>query len=166
MSQPAAGSRRKGLLSRDDYLAPPHIPTGQPPKDVLNTIWRKNEVFLDIGSYSIGSFVMMIWPLLLILYFFVPMPRESSSELVLAAYWLIVFCFGFFPILTLLYILYSASSPHTLQPPASRSLRTTEGWQLLDRSLGTGDCRRHCRFLGWPAWQDHPGHAGGRFHQP
>ncbi|WP_313056142.1 DUF6708 domain-containing protein [Pseudomonas lopnurensis] len=105
MSQPEAGTSRKGLFSRDDYLAPPHIPTGQPPRDVLNTIWRKNEVFLDIGSYSIGSFVMMIWPLLLILYFFVPMPRESSSGLVLAAYWLIVFCFGFFPILMLLYIL-------------------------------------------------------------
>ncbi|WP_425354257.1 DUF6708 domain-containing protein [Ectopseudomonas mendocina] len=66
MSQPAAGSSRKGLFSRDDYLAPPHIPTGQPPKDVLNTIWRKNEVFLDIGSYSIGSAVMVIWPALLL----------------------------------------------------------------------------------------------------
>ncbi|ARS47657.1 hypothetical protein PSMEN_04375 [Ectopseudomonas mendocina] len=66
MSQPAAGSSRKGLFSRDDYLAPPHIPTGQPPRDVLNTIWRKNEVFLDIGSYSIGSAVMVIWPALLL----------------------------------------------------------------------------------------------------
>ncbi|WP_047303248.1 DUF6708 domain-containing protein [Pseudomonas fluorescens] len=54
--------RRRGFLSREDYLAPPAIPTGQPPKDVLNTIWRKNEVFLDIGSYSIGSFVMVLWP--------------------------------------------------------------------------------------------------------
>ncbi len=63
---PTAGSSRKGLLSRDDYLAPPHIPTGQPPKDVLNTIWRKNDVFLDIGDYSIGSAVMVIWPVLMI----------------------------------------------------------------------------------------------------
>jgi len=53
---------RKGLFSRDDYLAPPAVPTGQPPRDVLNTIWRKNEVFLDIGDYSIGSFVMLLWP--------------------------------------------------------------------------------------------------------
>ena len=53
---------RKGLLSREDYLAPPAVPTGQTPKDVLNTIWRKNEVFLDIGSYSIGSAVMVLWP--------------------------------------------------------------------------------------------------------
>ena len=63
---PPAGSSRKGLLSRDDYLAPPHIPTGQPPKDVLNTIWRKNDVFLDIGDYSIGSAVMVIWPVFLL----------------------------------------------------------------------------------------------------
>ncbi|QNH76595.1 hypothetical protein GGD92_30375 [Pseudomonas protegens] len=53
---------RQGFLSREDYLAPPAIPTGQSPKDVLNTIWRKNDVFLDIGSYSIGSFVMVLWP--------------------------------------------------------------------------------------------------------
>ena len=57
---------RKGLLSRDDHLAPPAIPTGQPPRDVLNTIWRRNDVFLDIGDYSVGSFVMMIWPVLMI----------------------------------------------------------------------------------------------------
>ncbi len=36
MSQPAAGSSRKGLFSRDDYIAAPHIPTGQLPRDVLN----------------------------------------------------------------------------------------------------------------------------------
>ena len=58
---------RKGLFSRDDYLAPPAVPTGQPPRDVLNTIWRKNEVFLDIGDYSIGSAVMVIWPCLMLL---------------------------------------------------------------------------------------------------
>ncbi|WP_300652416.1 hypothetical protein [Pseudomonas sp.] len=63
---PPAGTRHKGLFSQDDYLAPPHIPTGQPPKDVLNTIWRKNDVFLDIGDYSIGSAVMIIWPVLLL----------------------------------------------------------------------------------------------------
>ncbi|MGE7960166.1 DUF6708 domain-containing protein [Pseudomonas sp. NPDC089530] len=65
MTSATPGSR-KGLLSREDYLAPPAIPTGQTPKDVLNTIWRKNEVFLDIGSYSIGSAVMVIWPSLLV----------------------------------------------------------------------------------------------------
>jgi|GEM_PF-5358716 len=41
---PPAGSSRKGLLSQDDYLAPPSIPATT--KDVLNTIWRKNDVFL------------------------------------------------------------------------------------------------------------------------
>ena len=61
MSTPAAGTTKKRLLSRNDYLAPLPIPTGEKPLDVLNTIWRKNEVFLDIGSYSVGSAVMVLW---------------------------------------------------------------------------------------------------------
>ena len=61
MSTPPAGTTKKRLFSRNDYLAPLPIPTGAKPCDVLNTIWRKNEVFLDIGNYSIGSAVMVIW---------------------------------------------------------------------------------------------------------
>jgi len=80
MTLPPAGSQKKDLFSREDYLAPPAIPTGQPPRDVLNTIWRKNEVFLDIGEYSIGSFVMIAWPMtLLLLAMGVPF-RESLPE--------------------------------------------------------------------------------------
>ncbi|VVP30978.1 hypothetical protein PS903_04264 [Pseudomonas fluorescens] len=66
MSTPAAGTTKKRLLSRNDYLAPLPIPTGEKPQDVLNTIWRKNEVFLDIGSYSVGSAVMVMWPTLMV----------------------------------------------------------------------------------------------------
>jgi hypothetical protein len=62
MSTPAAGSTKKRIFSRDDYLAPLPVPTGERPCDALNTIWRKNEVFLDIGNYSIGSAVMVLWP--------------------------------------------------------------------------------------------------------
>ncbi|WP_339531525.1 MULTISPECIES: hypothetical protein [unclassified Pseudomonas] len=62
MSTPPAGTTKKRLFARNDYLAPLPIPTGEKPSDVLNTIWRKNEVFLDIGNYSIGSAVMVIWP--------------------------------------------------------------------------------------------------------
>ncbi|MHC8340991.1 hypothetical protein [Pseudomonas sp. HLT2-19-2] len=62
MSTPPAGTTKKRMLSRNDYLAPLPIPTGRKPSDVLNTIWRKNEVFLDIGNYSIGSAVMVLWP--------------------------------------------------------------------------------------------------------
>ncbi len=65
MSRPAAGTTKKRLFSQRDYLAPLPIPTGEQPADVLNTIWRKNEVFLDIGSYSIGSGVMVLWPLVM-----------------------------------------------------------------------------------------------------
>lgn len=65
MNSAKPGSRN-GPLSREHYLAPLAVPTGKTPKDVLNTIWRKNEVFLDMGSYSIGSFVMVLWPVLLI----------------------------------------------------------------------------------------------------
>ncbi len=62
MSTPPAGTTKKRMFSRNDYLAPLPIPTGRKPSDVLNIIWRKNEVFLDIGNYSIGSAVMVLWP--------------------------------------------------------------------------------------------------------
>jgi len=62
MNTPPAGTTKKRLLSRNDYLAPLPIPTGEKPLDVLNIIWRKNEVFLDVGNYSIGSAVMVLWP--------------------------------------------------------------------------------------------------------
>ncbi|BBP70162.1 hypothetical protein PHLH6_21660 [Pseudomonas sp. Seg1] len=67
MSTPPAGTTKKRLFSRNDYLAPLPIPTGEKPCDVLNTIWRKNEVFLDIGNYSIGSAVMVLWPMVVLL---------------------------------------------------------------------------------------------------
>ena len=66
MSTPPAGTTQKRLFSRNDYLAPLPIPTGEEPCDVLNTIWRRNDVFVDIGNYSIGSAVMVIWPILVI----------------------------------------------------------------------------------------------------
>ena len=66
MSTPPAGTTKKRMFSRNDYLAPLPIPTGRKPSDVLNTIWRKNEVFLDVGSYSIGSAVMTMWPSLMV----------------------------------------------------------------------------------------------------
>ncbi|MBH8614710.1 hypothetical protein I4N56_030435 [Pseudomonas mohnii] len=66
MSTPPAGTTKKRLLSRNDYLAPLPIPTGEKPLDVLNVIWRKNEVFIDIGNYSIGSAVMVMWPTLMV----------------------------------------------------------------------------------------------------
>ncbi|MHA6129256.1 hypothetical protein ACX3YD_24240 [Pseudomonas fluorescens group sp. PF-1] len=62
MSTPPAGTTKKRLVSRNDYLAPLPIPTGEKPQDVLNIIWRKSEVFLDVGNYSIGSAVMVLWP--------------------------------------------------------------------------------------------------------
>lgn len=93
---------RKGPLSREDYLAPLAVPTGQTPKDVLNTIWRKNEVFLDIGSYSIGSFVMVLWPVLLI---FIWLTQAVGFEGVNAAYWYGFMCFCGVPILILIYML-------------------------------------------------------------
>lgn len=66
MSTPPAGTTKKRLFSRNDYLAPLPIPTGEKPSDVLNTIWRKNEAFLDIGNYSIGSAVMVLWPMVML----------------------------------------------------------------------------------------------------
>ena len=66
MSTPPAGTAKKRLLSRNDYLAPLPLLTGEKPQDVLNVIWRKNEVFIDIGNYSIGSAVMVMWPSLMV----------------------------------------------------------------------------------------------------
>ena len=66
MSTPPAGTTQKRLFSRNDYLAPLPIPTGEEPCDVLTIIWRKNEVFVDIGNYSIGAAVMTIWPMMVL----------------------------------------------------------------------------------------------------
>ena len=66
MSTPSAGTTQKRLFSRNDYLAPLPIPTGEEPCDVLTIIWRKNEVFVDIGNYSIGAAVMTIWPMMVL----------------------------------------------------------------------------------------------------
>ena len=44
-----------GLLWKQEQLSPLPIPTGQPPSDVLGMIWRKNEVYLDIGSVSLAG---------------------------------------------------------------------------------------------------------------
>jgi hypothetical protein len=62
MSTPPAGTTQKRFFSCNDYLAPLPIPIGEKPQDVLNTICRKNETFLDIGNYSIGAAVMVMWP--------------------------------------------------------------------------------------------------------
>lgn len=64
MSSPAAGTGKKGLFSQEDYLAPLPIPTGQKPVDMVNMIWRKNDVYLDIGNFNIGGAVVVIWVML------------------------------------------------------------------------------------------------------
>ena len=55
MSCPEAGVRTKGVFSQQDYLAPLPIPTGKTPVDMLNIIWRKNDVFLDVGNFNVGG---------------------------------------------------------------------------------------------------------------
>ena len=80
MSTPPAGTTKKRLFSRNDYLAPLPIPTGEKPSDVLNTIWRKNEVFLDIGNYSIGSAVMVLWPMVMLFAFMGYLFRNDQDD--------------------------------------------------------------------------------------
>jgi len=115
---PPAGSQKKGLFSREDYLAPPAIPTGQPPKDVLNTIWRKNEVFLDIGQYSIGSFVMILWPQLLIAIFLIINVRDYGELL-----WMFSILFSLVIGIPLLMLLYSLAKPVPLPTRFNRQRR-------------------------------------------
>ena len=81
MSTPPAGTTKKRLFSRNDYLAPLPIPTGEKPSDVLNTIWRKNEVFLDIGNYSIGSAVMVLWPMVMLFAFMGYLFRNDHDDM-------------------------------------------------------------------------------------
>ncbi|KSW22363.1 hypothetical protein AOX63_02735 [Pseudomonas sp. ADP] len=118
MTLPPAGSQKKGLFSREDYLAPPAIPTGQPPKDVLNTIWRKNEVFLDIGQYSIGSFVMILWPQLLIAIFLIINVRDYGELL-----WMFSILFSLVIGIPLLMLLYSLAKPVPLPTRFNRQRR-------------------------------------------
>ena len=80
MSTPPAGTTQKRLFSRNDYLAPLPIPTGKKPCDVLNTIWRKNDVFVDIGNYSIGSAVMVIWSGLMVFLAMSYFTRNLNSD--------------------------------------------------------------------------------------
>ena len=67
MSYPSAGISKKGLFSQVDYLAPLPIPTGEAPTDILNNIWRKNDVYMDVGTYAIGSALMVIWPVFILI---------------------------------------------------------------------------------------------------
>ncbi|WP_312596719.1 hypothetical protein [Stutzerimonas nitrititolerans] len=50
-----AGEMEQGLLWKQEHLAPLPIPTGQPASDLMNIIWRKNEVYLDIGSFAMAA---------------------------------------------------------------------------------------------------------------
>jgi len=61
MTLPTACSGKKGLFSQQDYLAPLPIPTGQKPIDMVNMIWRKNDIFLDVGNFNVGGAVMSLW---------------------------------------------------------------------------------------------------------
>ncbi|WP_296258173.1 MULTISPECIES: hypothetical protein [unclassified Pseudomonas] len=81
MSTPPAGTTKKRMFARNDYLAPLPIPTGEKPSDVLNTIWRKNEVFLDIGNYSIGSAVMVLWPMVMLFAFMGYLFRNDHDDM-------------------------------------------------------------------------------------
>ena len=80
MSTPPAGTTQKRWLSRNEYLAPLPIPTGEEPSDVLNTIWRKNDVFVDIGNYSIGAAVMVIWPMVVLFAFMGYLFRNDQDD--------------------------------------------------------------------------------------
>ena len=100
MSLPGAGTSKKGFFSKQDYLAPLPIPTGEEPVDVMNSVWRKNEVFLDVGNYNIGSGVMTLW-VMTNLFLWVAYLTGSLSDLLLGA------CIMFIPYLMFIHMLYS-----------------------------------------------------------
>lgn len=96
MSLSEAGTSKKGLFSQQDYLAPLPIPTGEEAVDMVNVIWRKNDVFLDVGNYSLGAGVIVLWPLIMM---FVSIAYISGDTDV---YWLGA-CITIIPILILIY---------------------------------------------------------------
>ncbi|KAE9638859.1 hypothetical protein EJA70_29835, partial [Pseudomonas sp. PB103] len=81
MSTPPVGTTTKRLFVQNDHLSPLPISTGVKPQDVLNTIWRKNESFIDIGNYSVGSAVMAMWPTLMLFIFLAFIFRNISPDL-------------------------------------------------------------------------------------
>lgn len=48
-------------LPTHNYLSPLPLPTTEPPHDDLGVALRKNEVFMDISNYSIGTTVSTLW---------------------------------------------------------------------------------------------------------
>ena len=99
MSVPAAGTSKKGVFSQQDYLAPLPIPTGEKPVDVLNTIWRKNEIFIDVGNYNIGSAMMILWPMI-VMFMSIAYITDDISNFLLGA------CIMVIPLLMFIHMLY------------------------------------------------------------
>lgn len=60
MTRTPAGTTKSRLFGRNDYLAPLSVPTGQKPVDIMNTIWRKNDSFMDISTYTPGTAIAII----------------------------------------------------------------------------------------------------------
>ncbi|MEG0635970.1 MAG: hypothetical protein RR517_25980 [Pseudomonas sp.] len=48
------------FFGHKNHLAPLPLATGEKPKDILNSIWRKNNTFLDISNYSPGSAIGLV----------------------------------------------------------------------------------------------------------
>lgn len=67
MSSTVAPFRQK-LFSEQNYFSPLPLSTGQEAVDMMNIIWRKNHVFLDIGNYNIGSGVMILWSMIILMF--------------------------------------------------------------------------------------------------
>ena len=96
MNTETAGTTKKNLLSQQDYLAPLPIPTGEKPVDMVNMIWRKNSVFLDIGNFNVGGAVMAIWPvaiLFVLMNIYFPDPLIVIGGLIIVGVPTLVFIF-------------------------------------------------------------------------
>ena len=99
MSVPVVSTRKKGFFSQQEFFAPLPIPTGEKPVDVMNAVWRKNDIFIDIGNFNIGSGAMVLWPMIVmclsVAYF-----TGDIYDFILGAYMTGI------PIIMLIYMLY------------------------------------------------------------
>ena len=62
-----ASEGNTGLLWRQEHLSPLPIPTGEAASDVLGMIWRKNDIYMDIGSVSLSAGWVTLYSMTLII---------------------------------------------------------------------------------------------------
>jgi hypothetical protein len=119
-------------------------------------------VFLDVGSYSIGSAVMVMWPGDGV-FSHVFLQRNLDPDLRYFDHGGVILGI---PVLILIQASSAKSPPRALQPPTPRSLRPARRWRILDCPVGNRDRRRHPAVVGQSGRSSHHGFVDHWFRKP